>query len=470
MGVSGAAPSGVTKLAVLSNRGPVSFRHNASGGLEASRASGGMVAVVGPGVAEYDPLWLATAISDADREATAGGHVAAEGFRMRYLPIDQPRFRRYYDVIANQTLWFLHHGLWDLPRRPRFDRHWHQAWDDFVTVNRQFARVAAEELAPGATALIHDYQLSLVGAELARLRPDVASCAFVHTPWCHPEELDVLPGPIGDDLLAGFAGAGACGFHSHRWAGAFEACCVRRGIALPEVFVSPAAVDTVQLTAVAESDACGRELDRLEQQIGDRRLIVRTDRIELSKNVLRGFHAFDELLTVEPAWRGRVTFAAFVYPSREGLAEYLGYRHEVEALAQAINAKWASADWTPILLKLDDNYSRSIAALRRYDVLLVNPVRDGLNLVSKEGPLVNERDGVLLLSPGAGSWDELGAHAVETHPFDVTGTAEALDMALTMPAEERAERSQALRKAATAHTPVEWFADQLDRARRPRSG
>jgi trehalose 6-phosphate synthase len=459
--------AGASPLAVLSNRGPVSFAKDEDGILHAKRASGGLIAVLGPGAVEHDAIWLATALTDDEWTATENGEVQAEGYRLRTLRLDPAEFRQYYHVIANQTLWFLLHGLWDLPRRPRFDRHWREAWTSFVAVNRQFAEAAAAELGPGATVLIHDYQLALVGAELRRLRPDVRSCAFLHTPFCSPSELDVLPGPIADALLSGLGGAGACGFHSTRWADAFEACCASRRITPPEVFVSPAAVDGAGLSAVAGSPECDAALRRLNEQIGDRRLIMRTDRIELSKNLLRGFHAFDDLLTAEPQWRGRVIFGAFVYPSRDRLAEYLGYRQEVEAVVEAINAKWATSDWTPILLETADNYPRSVAGLRRYDVLFVNPIRDGLNLVAKEGPLVNERQGVLVLSPGAGAWDELGSHALEAHPFDVAGMADALHAALTMPADERASRSQALRKLAASRTPVDWFADQVEHARLP---
>ncbi len=426
------------------------------------------MAVLGPGARQHDALWLATALTDAEREATGAGEIVAEGYRMRTLPIEATQFRQYYNVIANQTLWFLMHGLWDLPRRPRFDRRWREAWTSFEAVNRQFAQAVATEMAPGGIVLIHDYQLALVAGELKRLRPDVATCAFLHTPFCLPNELDVLPPAVADILLAGLSGAGACGFHSPRWAANFEACCRDRRITPPEVFVSPASVDGADLAAVAGSPACAAALRKLELQVGDRKLIMRTDRVELSKNLLRGFHAFDELLTAEPRWRGRVIFGAFVYPSRDNLAEYLGYRHEVEAVVRAVNAKWATPDWTPILLDMADDFPRSVAALRRYDVLVVNPIRDGLNLVAKEGPLVNERHGVLLLSPGAGAWDELGSHALEAHPFDVAGMAETLHLALTMPADERASRAQALKKLATARTPGDWFADQLAHARPPR--
>jgi trehalose 6-phosphate synthase len=459
--------SGTAPLAVVSNRGPVTFTRGDSGTLHAKRGAGGLVATLGPGVLEHDALWVAAAMGDEDREAPADGVVEAEGFRLRSLSIDPGQFRQFYDVIANQTLWFLHHGLWDLPRRPRFDRNWWQAWSAFAAVNRQFAEAVAAELAPGATVLIQDYQLSLVGAELRRLRPDVRSAVFMHTPFCQPVELQVLPDLVADAILSGMAGAGACGFHTQRWASAFEACCRERRYQCPTIFVSPAAADVAGVAAVAASSECEEQLRWLDQQVGDKQLIVRVDRIELSKNLLRGFYAFDELLAAAPALRGRVVFGAFVYPSREGLAEYLGYRQEVETVVRSINAKWATPGWTPILLDLVDNYPLAVAALRRYDVLLVNPVRDGLNLVAKEGPGVNERNGVLVLSPGAGVWDELGSHAVEAHPFDVAGTADALLTALTMNADERATRANALKKAATARTALDWFTDQLAAARAP---
>jgi trehalose 6-phosphate synthase len=458
---------GSAPLAVLSNRGPLSFGRDDGGRLVARRAAGGMVTTVGPGVESHDALWLATAMSDADREAAATGVVEAEGFRLRSLVIDPDRYRMYYDVITNQTLWFLQHGLWDLPRRPRFDRNWWQAWDAYGAVNRLFAATVADEVSDGATVLIQDIHLALVGAELAKLRPDLRTAVFVHTPFCTPWELAVLPEEASGALLSGLAGAGACGFHTARWASAFRACCQDRLGREPSTFVAPAAANAGDVASVAASDACEKELRWLEEQIGDRQLIVRVDRIELSKNLLRGFYAFDDLLAQHPSLRGRIIFGAFVYPSREGLAEYLGYRQEVESLVRSINARWATSEWTPILLDTVDNYPRSIAALRRYDVLLVNPVRDGLNLVAKEGPLVNERDGVLALSRGAGAWDELGPHSTEVHAFDITATSDALVAVLRLPAEERAARAAALRAAAATRTPLDWFADLLAGARRP---
>ena len=264
------------------------------------------------------------------------------------------------------------------------------------------------------------------------------------------------------------AGYGACGFHATRWARNFEACTEELGAAA-STFVSPAAADADDIAAVAASEACTAALSDLEAQVGGRRLIVRVDRIELSKNLLRGFWAYDTLLQERPEWRERVVFAACVYPSREGLIEYLAYRQEVEGVIRQLNDRWSTATWTPILYDPTDDFPRSVAALRRYDALLVNPVRDGLNLVAKEGPLVNERDGVLALSRESGVWEELGGAALEIHPFDVGQTAEALHTALSMGPDERRAHSQEVRRRAGARTPVEWLADQRAAAERSRA-
>jgi trehalose 6-phosphate synthase len=454
-------------LLVLSNRGPLSIQRTPDGLLASRRGGGGLVVTLGPGVQRDRALWVAAGVGRDDEAAARRGLFDAEGFHVQPVMIDVADYRAYYDVVANQTLWFCLHDLWDLPRRPRFDRHWWLAWERFRAVNAQFAAAAASAAAPGATVLIHDYQLALVPGMLATRRPDLRTAAFLHTPWCSPGELATLPDAVASELLAGLAAGGACGFHSARWAEAFEACCQERLGRTPVTFVSPAATDIDDLHSVAASPECEEELTRLNEEIGDRRLIVRVDRIELSKNVLRGFWAFDELLESRPDLRGRVVFAAMVYPSRLGLAEYLGYGQEVMALAEQINAKWAAPGWTPILLDPEDNHPKSVAALRRSDVLLVNPIRDGLNLVAKEGPLVNERDGVLILSHKAGAWDELGEQAIGVNPFDVSGTARALADALDLAPSERSARAQPLRKMAGARSPLDWFDDQRAAARKP---
>ena len=451
-------------VVIVSNRGPVTYSYDDEGMPVPKRGAGGLVSSLGPLVRGTGAMWIAAAMTDADRDVAGSGFVDAEGFRVRSLAIDESAYRMAYDVVSNSTLWFLHHGLFDLPRRPRIDRSWRDAWEAYRGVNQRFAQAVIDEAPEGATVLVQDYHLWLVGTWLAQKRRDLRAVHFSHTPFCEPGGLRVLPDDVVEELLVGMASHLSCGFHARRWAANFEACCVEILGWRPATFVAPLGPDHGDIAEVAASDECAQELSWLEDVLGGRQLILRVDRIELSKNLLRGFLAFDDLLRTRPEWRGNVVFVALVYPSREGLPEYLAYRQEVETLARRINETWQTPGWTPIVLDTSDNFPRSVAALRRYDVLLVNPIRDGLNLVAKEGPLLNENDGVLLLSREAGSWEELAEAAVGINPFDVSGTADALAAALAMAPAERKARAETLREKVATRSPRGWLDDQLTAA------
>jgi trehalose 6-phosphate synthase len=457
-------------LLVVSNRGPVHFEWDAAAGtLHAKRAAGGLVNTLGPGAHLHAARWLAASTSEDDMRPEAARLLANDRIGFWPVSVEPETYRAYYDIVSNQTLWFCLHGLWDSPRRPRFDRRWWQAWESYIRVNEVFVDEVDKAAPPGATVLIQDYQLALTPARVAKRRPDLSICSFVHTPWCSPDELSALPDEVAAAVLEGLAGGGPVGFHSKRWSDAFQAC-VETVLERPaDTFVAAAAVDADELARVAASDECESERRKLRAAVGDRQLIVRVDRLELSKNVLRGFWAYEELLEVRPDLRGKVVFAALVYPSRVGLAEYQAYGQEVLSLASRINDRWGTSEWTPILVHPEDNYPRSVAALRSYDVLLVNPLRDGLNLVSMEGPSTNERDGVLVLSRQAGSAVELGDAAISVNPFDVSATANALARALDLPAEQRRLNAERLREAASRRTPQAWF-DDLVAAARSRHG
>ncbi len=454
------SPEEVPHLVVVSNRGPLSFTLTGDR-LVTRKAAGGLVSALAPALVDTDSTWIAGAISDADRQAAEQGAVDSEAARVRLLSLDEREYRAYYDIVANSTLWYLYHGLFDRPRRPYIDRRWREAWTCYREINTRFAEAVVEHSPPGAVVLVQDYHLSLLAPHVTEKRPDLRLVHFHHTPFCAPDDLRMLPDEVVTELLSGLAAHQACGFHSRRWADAFAASCELVLGQRPRTFVAPAAPDLDDVAGVAAGEACQSHLEELDERIGDRRLIVRVDRIELSKNLLRGFQAYDELLETHPQWRGHVVFGAFVYPSRETLPDYLGYRTEVDTLIARINAKWETPDWTPILVEATDNFPASVAALRRYDVLLVNPVRDGLNLVAKEGAAVNERDGVLALSRESGVCDELGPWSLEVNPFDLTGTAEALHRALTMAPAERAERATGLREASRRRGPSDWLADLL---------
>lgn len=426
-------------MVIVSNRGPIG-------------SSGGLVGALAPAIETLGATWVAAALTDADRATTDDN--------LRLLDIDPATYRAYYDTISNSTLWYLYHGLFDAVRRPAFDRRWRAAWDRYRDVNAQFADAVCDVAPEGAFVLVHDYHLSLLGPYVAKERPDVRTVHFHHTPFADGREVRMLPDDVAGELLTGLAAHGACGFQVQRWADNFVAACDAVLGCAPRTFVSAAAPNLDAVRAVASSEDAARAAADIRARVGDRLVIARNDRMELSKNVLRGFQAFDELLATRPEWRDRAVFVAYVYPSRQTLPDYLAYRAECERVAARVNDRWGTDAWTPVLLSTEDDLSGAMAALREADVLLVNPVRDGLNFVAKEGVSVNERDCVLVLSREAGVWDELGEWALEVNPFDVSGTADALHRALSMDAEERRERAAALRRAASGRTSQDWFADQ----------
>ncbi len=453
---------------LVSNRGPLAF-HLENGVPVPGEVAGGLAGSLRPLVTGTGATWVASAMGEADRAAVAAGLMHDDGLRIELVEPDADIYNMAYNVVSNAILWFCHHHLFDAARRPRVDRRWMEAWDAYREFNLLFAQRVAKVAPEGGRVLVQDYHLALVGSELARLRPDLRSSHFTHTPFADPSVLRMLPTAVGVELLTAMSGFGTCGFHTNRWAAAYRACQAdigRRGIDGRPVptFVSPLSTDPASLRAEAEHPSVAQGLATIEERIGDpgRQVIVRVDRMELSKNLLRGFWAFEELLEGDRRLRERVVFVALAYPTRQGLPEYLAYENEVESTVARINERWGTHGWTPIVLLVEDDYHRSLAALTRYDVLLVNPVRDGLNLVAKEGPLLNGRHGVLALSREAGAFDELGTAALEINPFDVSGTAATLAQALSMGVDERASRSDSLRRAVLARQPSDWLRDQLE--------
>jgi trehalose 6-phosphate synthase len=447
-------------IVLASNRGPVSFQRDDAGQLVSRRGAGGLISGIGPLMSEAHATWLASAITDGDREAAAGGVVEADGFRVHMLAVDAETYRLAYDVVSNGVLWFAHHGLWDLTREPAFDATWPDAWAAYRALNGAFATAIADDAPEGALVLVQDYHLCLVAAELADARPDLRCVHFTHTPFAPPVWLSPLPDPSARELLEGMAAYRACGFHTSRWADDFHESSLQLAGRAPRTFVAPLASDPEDIRAEAASPACASALLELDEVVGDRLVIGRVDRVELSKNILRGFLAYDDLLARHPEHRERVVFVAGAYPSREGVEAYARYRADVERTVEEINERWGTPDWQPIVLEVEDDFPRSVAVLRRADVLLVNPIRDGLNLVASEAALVNERDAVLALSPEAGAWEQLHLVALQVPPFDVAGTGDVLHRALTMPAEERHRRATELRSLAESRTPRDWLHDQ----------
>lgn len=446
-------------VVLVSNRGPVSYRR-VDGRLDARRGAGGLVSGLAPLVADTDAIWIAAALSDADRDAAELGLVDSDGIRARLIAIDPATLAAAYDTVCNSMLWFLHHGLHDLSRRPLIDAGFRDAWEAYRRYNTAFADAIAADAPDGAVVLIQDYHLALLAPRLHERRPDLRTVHFSHTPFAPPLQMRVLPDDLARELLEGMVANRSCGFHSERWAADFRQSCAEIIGTRPTTFVAPLAPDADDIRAVAAGERCESEAALIGEEIGNRRLIVRVDRIELSKNFLRGFRAYDRMLETRPDLRETVVFRVLGYPSREGLPEYLAYRSEIEALAAVVNRRWSTPGWEPIQLDLADDFPRSVAHLRRYDTLLINPIRDGLNLVAVEGPLVNERDGTVILSREAGIHDQLAGTVRSVNPFDVEDQARALAESLDHDAPTRAETASELRRRAEARGPADWLAEQ----------
>ncbi|HEX4490115.1 MAG TPA: trehalose-6-phosphate synthase [Acidimicrobiia bacterium] len=448
-------------MIIASQRGPVSFSAAPDGGFVARRGAGGVVSALAPLVAATpDACWFAAAGSADDRAAVRAGAARVDGLDCRLLAVDEDARRMQVDIVCNSTLWFLYHGLFDHVRRPRFDARFREAWDAYGLVNTDFADAIANAATDGDVVIVNDYHLSLVPEMLRSRRPDLRVVHFSHTPFCGPNTIRVLPDTVAESICRSL-GASAAGFHTQRWADAFSAS-VRTVLGAPPhhpPFAASLGPDVDALESARSEPGVANARDALDGLLDDRVAIVRVDRIEPSKNIVRGFLAFDALLDARPDLRGRVVFVARVYPSRQGLAEYLAYTNEVEQVVDRVNERWATAAWQPIVLDARDDYPRTIAALERSDVLLVNPVRDGLNLVAKEGPVLNRRDGVVCLSREAGAFDELAPAVEMVHPYDLDQTAAALATAIDLEPAARAERAKRLRALVTTRNPRVWLDD-----------
>ncbi len=458
----------------------------------ARRGVGGLVTALTGALQLSGGLWIASAMSEEDRRQARSGRVQvalggeAQGYDVRYLAFDPETYDRFYNGVSNRLLWYVHHYLWDVARQPSFDAEGERDWAAYREVNRAFAEALYREGGArgraGPAYLVQDYHLALVPSRLRERRPGARIAHFSHIPFAGAGYFRILPQRMREELLAGYLGADVVGFHAETWADNFLQCCrsllgaqvdlrarrVRWKGRSVRVRVNPISIDAEALEEQARSPRVARARARLERWLGGRRLVLRVDRAELSKNILRGLLAYRIFLGEHPEWHGRMAYLALLNPSRESLPEYQSYVRECVRMARAIRHEFARPDWDPIQVQVKDDYDRALAAYGLYDVLVVNPVFDGMNLVAKEGPLLNGRDGVLILSENAGAFAELGRHALSINPFDVAGTARAMAEALAMPDKERRERAVALRKTVRANRLDQWVGRQLDELESPR--
>jgi trehalose 6-phosphate synthase len=484
--------NGDVPLILVSNRGPATFEYDDDGELQAQRGGGGLVTALTGLVHHRDALWVASAMTDADIDVGRrhGGRsfaceVDGTDYRIRLVESDADAYDQFYNLIANPLLWFIQHYLWDLSNAPDIRRQEVAAYEQgYRVVNEDLARAVLDEVGDEeAVVLLHDYHLYCAPRVIREARPDLFLHHFIHIPWTQPDAWRVLPTDIREDIYECLLANDIIGFHTRAYQRNFLLCCrelfgldvdAEAGIVRHEgreVWVRhyPLPISAATFTRSAQRPAV-RDYEPGILQRRREHLILRVDRADLSKNVLRGFTAFDLFLEQHPEFRERVTFIAQLMPSRQDVPEYAEYLEKIEAVVAVVNHRHGTTDWMPIDLKLEENLERAIAAYKHYDLLIVNAMFDGMNLVAKEGPLVNERNGVSLLSENTGAHEELGEFALSVNPFDVQEQADAIHKALTMSAEERSWRAEGLKRIISRRDPGDWVDDQLRDIDAKRSG
>ena len=492
-------------VVLLSHRGPVSFERDESGRRTGSRGAGGLVTALTGLVSDLpDAVWVCAASSEEDAavaaehdgqavrvaldgeprlldQDAAGAGEGTSAVRVRLVEVDRQAHDDFYTVIANPLLWFLQHGMYGLALAPQLTKREHAAWDDgYVAVNRRFADAVVEEVeARGGRALVmlHDYHFYLVAQEVRDRCPDALVSFFLHIPFPGPDTWRVLPPAWRERVLNGLLGNDVVAFHTEGFARNFllsaqellglpvdlEAMTVRVGDRVVAARHYPISIDVEAIRELAATPEVAGHARALTEAfcVGERQLVLRVDRTDPSKNIVRGFEAFATMLEDHPELAGRVSFLALLQPSRQDVPEYADYLAEIGATVAKVNAAHGADGWAPIDLRLAEDLALAVAAYSVYDVLMVNALADGMNLVAKEAVVVNRRDGVLALSENTGAHQELGAFAVTLHPFDIQQQADALYAALTMDRDLRRARREAAARVVEENDIAKWLTAQL---------
>ena len=479
------------RLVIASNRGPAQFELGGDGERVLQRGGGGLVTALSGLVAHRGVLWVASAMTDEDVEVAreAEGEpveIDLDGVSYDVLMVesDPAAYDGFYNVIANPILWFIQHYLWDLSNAPDIRQEELDAWEHgYRVVNDDIARALIEAVAddPEPLVMFHDYHLYTAPGVVREQRPDAFLQHFVHIPWSQPDSWRIVPVVWREEIYRGLLANDIIGFHTTAYCRNFLHCCnelmelevdYERGAVLHDgretwVRAYPLGIDADRLDRAAASE----EVAGYEQELLRRRrdsLIIRVDRADLSKNVLRGFTAFDVFLSQHPEFRERVTFIAHLQPSRQDVPEYAEYLDRIEALVAVVNHRHGTTDWMPIDLRIYENFPEAVARYKHFDLLMVNSIFDGMNLVAKEAPAVNTRDGVVMLSENTGSHEELGECTLTVNPFDIQEQADTIHRALTMDSEERRLRAARLREIVRDRDPGVWINEQLEDVRAKR--
>ena len=452
-----------SRLIIAANRGPVSHKRGDDGEIVAVRGGGGLVTALLGMAASRELTWIASAMTPEDAEvagAAPEGEIAVDhdGHRLglRYVVPDPEAYHKFYNIVANPLIWFIQHYLWDLPAAPEIGAAELDAWENgYQAVNRQFAdaicaKLESQQQSGRPLVMLHDYHLYTCPAMIRQRRPDAFLHQFIHIPWPQSDSWRVLPADMREAVIRGVLSNDIVAFHTQRYVRNFLDGCRellglevdhQRGAVLVDgrevqARAYPVSIDCGEFDRLAESGAVLAAEKKIEAA-RQGQLILRVDRMDLSKNIVRGFEAYGLFLQRHPEFREKVSFLALMQPSRDDIPQYARYRRRIGEVVERINREHGSEGWQPIDMRTQDNFPASVAAYKQYDALVVNAVFDGMNLIAKEAGYVNRRNGVLILSENTGAHEELADGSISINPFDLDGQARALHRALTMPDDEK---------------------------------
>ena len=459
------------RLIIVSNRLPYRFEDDGEGGFELERSVGGLATGLGPLHEQDGNLWIGWADADAGMDDDERARLAAafDERDCRAVFLDDRDAEAYYEGFSNSAIWPLFHGF------PQFTRFDEEEWEAYRRVNERFCEAALAEARPGDTLWIQDYHLMLLPSMLREALPDASIGFFLHIPFPDYETFRTLP--WRDEIVRGVLGADLIGFHAYDYVRHFLSSCRRvAGIEntsgtltvdgrVVQVDAFPLGIDYARFRDAARTPEVQAAVETLAAEKGHEgcKVMLSVERLDYSKGIPERLDAFDAFLDKHPEWKGRVVLMLVTVPSRENVASYRALKKRIDELVGQVNGKHSTMDWTPV-----DYYYRSlpfeqlVSLYAASDVMLVTPLRDGMNLVCKEYLACHDGDGgVLVLSEMAGASYELH-EALCVNPFDRAGIARAMQEALTMPPDEQRKRNAPMQQRLARYTSKKWAREFLD--------
>lgn len=462
-----------SRIIMASNRGPVEFQVNQEGNLQARRGSGAIVTAFSQLLQEFEFSWVANAMGDGDRRALDAfenkaipSPLPSQKGHVRFVVTPRRTYHKFYNIVCNPLLWFLQHNMWSSPYTPNVDSTVTDAWTNgYVLVNEAIAASVLDEIKQDSNGnskenivIVQDYHMYLVSEIVRKNSPDSFIYHYVHIPWPDVRSWQLIPEFMRESIFRSLCSNDLVGFQSERDVYNFLDCCrsfikdavinyddksVKTNKHVTFAKVYPLSINLNEVRNIAKAPRATEFSEKISGYLRDHN-IVRVDRTEPNKNITRGFRAYGKMLERHPELRERVVFLAFLVPSRTHVKQYERYQDEINNIVDNINKTYGNPEWMPIRVFSENNYAQAMAGLKVYDTLLVNPLVDGTNLVTKEGPVVNDKNGVIVLSETSSTFDELQDGVLSVSPADIEGTEQALYRSVTMSLSERQDRSKAL--------------------------